>query len=409
MLWSRPMSQSSLPPSSTSYEKLSLSVPTDLFQQLDRLAQAADESRSQTFVRFLRQGLDASEATAKLQAEITVLNNRTAELHARLAEAEARPRPPVPDFQDFLTGSPKGMSKLKRGLDLAERRLLEEAGKTADAKRAEAHWHARARALWATLKQTRDAAEAARSEGADAMAAALAEQRESETAAEAEIARLRQEILNQFARADRANSERANERARKVPWHWTLPLPVPRFFVVDVPYRTPHRPSWLRGLASGLAAMAVAMVVIPYDTSSMRRVATLAMGTSGDVPRAAARLHGGPIMGGDSLLQAYALLRAGDNPRRLDSCFERARVAARKVAAKSTGKGGREDPLIDCTIRVPGEFALYFDLVTSGPHADTSSVVQTERRYALRRQESLARLDRKDQGKGGNRSSRDTG
>lgn len=101
------------------------------------------------------------------------------------------------------------------------------------------------------------------------------------------------------------------------------------------------------------------------------------MGTWADVPAAAARLHGGPVTGANTLLQLYALVRSGDNPARLDACFEK--------SLKLTSS----QPPISCTVKVPPEFALYSDVVTSGPHASTSRAIKLTKRQ----QAALDRLD----------------
>jgi hypothetical protein len=88
------------------------------------------------------------------------------------------------------------------------------------------------------------------------------------------------------------------------------------------------------------------------------------MGTWGDAPAAAGRLHGGPIQGADDLVQLYALTRARDNPKRLTRCFE--------TVERHRQEGRRQ--AVPCTILIPGELELHLDFVTSGPHAHTSQV-----------------------------------
>jgi len=165
-----------------------------------------------------------------------------------------------------------------------------------------------------------------------------------------------------------------------------LRLPVPSFHRVDVIYGKPDQRSWLRGAGTTIAVLAILLLLTPYEALPMRLVATGAMGTLGNEQKAAVRLHGGPLEGGDTLLQVYALVKAGDNPKRLGACFVRANAAGLKSRA--------QDSVVDCTIRVPGKFAAYSDLVTFDPREAAAARAQEATARGERRQAALERLDR---------------
>ena len=70
--------------------------------------------------------------------------------------------------------------------------------------------------------------------------------------------------------------------------------------------------------------MMIALVVAPYDSRFSFGVAELAMGAWGSREKAATHLHGGPLIGGDTMLSAYVLMNTGKNPERIAACFRRA-------------------------------------------------------------------------------------
>lgn len=320
------------------HQKVSISIPSDLLAELDERSHLSDLSRSQTIVDLL---------AVALQAE-----SRIRQLEARVRERENEPKTPVPSHlsADFLTGDRRGTHRLKQKLSLSERQFAE-----------------------------------ARAEAARLQAWSNSHERATKVAQE-EIARLNHELSQQRENETRLEHELGIERARSLPWHIRFPIPIIqlRIFRPEV-----ERPLW-RSFAKGGGAMVLAaflaLLFVPYESGAMRWVGSAAMGTWGDIPAAAARLHGGPIGGGDTLLQIYALTHSGRNPERLDACFARSRKLPE--TEKSTA--------IDCTIKVPSEFELYTTVITSGPHAGTSRGKRKieDAKRQLTALERLNRLDR---------------
>jgi hypothetical protein len=305
-------------------EKVSLSLPADLFEAVSRTARGNDRSRSQEVSELIRTGLTARKQIDGLYREI-------AQLKERLATAEAKPKPPPPDARDFLTGWSPGTSKLRDELRWAEENRRQQEADAAEARRECRAWKAKAAEL----------------------RAANASQSTELTAIQDRVAAAEQ------AQAD-AEAALAAELVRKLPWHFHVPIPIFDVTVIPKHYIKPDPLSWRQGFAAASLVAGLILFLTPHQWSSMRSVSSAAMGTWGDIPQAAARMHGGPILGRDTLLQIYALVRAGKNPDRLDACFEKARKL----------KPGQK--AIDCSIKVPHEFELFADVVTSGPHAGTS-------------------------------------
>jgi hypothetical protein len=184
----------------------------------------------------------------------------------------------------------------------------------------------------------------------------------------------RKSLLERSEELAAARAALAAEQARRVPvWcRFPLPLPIPITVFIRLPIPMPWRPQdrLFDPLGMTLATLRVLLflglllLITPWHLDSRRWLATAAMGTWGDAPAAAGRLHGGPFQGDGDLVQLYALTRARDNPRRLTDCFEK--------AAHHRDRGRRE--AVPCTILIPSELELYLDFVTSGPHASTSRV-----------------------------------
>ncbi len=305
-------------------EKVSLSLPSDLFQAVSQSALNSERSRSQEVSELIRTGMTARVQIDQLYREI-------AQLKEKLARAEAKPTPPPPDARDFLTGWAPGTSKLRDELRWAESNRKQQEADATEARREGQRWKAKAAELRAAYTEQ--------------CLALTATQERLETA--------------EHARAI-AEEALATELARKVPWSFRVPIPRFHCTAVEWVYRKPNGHSWRRGFAAASLVAGLILFLTPHEWSSMRLISSAAMGTWGDIPKASARLHGGPIAGRDTLLQIYALVGAGKNPDRLDACFEMARKLKPGQMA------------ISCTIKVPREFELYANVVTSGPHAHTS-------------------------------------
>ncbi|MFQ3664503.1 MAG: hypothetical protein SNJ79_00490 [Sphingomonadaceae bacterium] len=324
----------------TTYEKTSLSLPADLFEAVSQAAQADDQSRSQKVAELIRLGLTARQQFDALYRENARLKQTIEGQAARLASAEASLKKVDP--RDYLTGAPPGTAKLREDLEWSEK-----ARRQAEA----------------------DAAEASRQEEQlrieiEELQAELADQDDEIGQLKERCSRVTQEGWDSNRARVAALKALQAEQARKVPWYWRLTLPDIRIHRVNVGYPAPHSGSWWRGFLACAFWFGFGLFATPHELPPMQYVASAAMGTWGDIPLAAARLHGGPYSGHETALQRYALLRAGENPARLDRCIERA--AKLKPMAKP----------INCTIHVPSEFELYADIRMSGPDAHTSRVKQ---------------------------------
>ena len=319
------------------HEKISISMPPDLLAQLDGRGRRADLSRSQVIADLLRAGLNAEP--------------RVQQLEVRIRELESRPKTPIASHlsADFLKNDRRGTDRLKQNLSMVERQLAE-----------------------------------ARSEVVHLQAWSNSHERAAKTAQD-EVVRLEGRLSEQQELQARLEVEIALEKDRKVPWHVRVPVAIILPQILRPKLERPNLQSFAAGVCTAMTAAALAMLVISYESGVMRAVATAAMGTWGDVPAAAARLHGGPLGGRGTVLQIYALANAGRNPARLDACFER----SRKLSANDTLKA------IDCSIKVPAEFELYATVVSSGPHAKTSRGKRTLD-AAQRQLAAVERLNRQD-------------
>jgi hypothetical protein len=335
-----------------SFEKVSFSLPEDLYEAISKAAQDQDQSRSQMVAELLRRGLSAGKQIDRLYRENARLTQALEETRGRLAAAEERLKHPPIDPSDFLTGAPPGTAKLRRDLEWSEEKR----------RQAEA-----------------DAAEAQRNEQAlrdekEELEAIVGEQDEEIEALKEQCAKADHDCIEAHKRRGAAERDLDLEKARKVPWYWRLTLPDIRIHRVDVGYPAPHAGSWWRGFFACAFWFGFGLFATPHELPPMEYVASAAMGTWGDTQLAAARLHGGPFTGHETPLQQYALLRAGDNPKRLDQCIAR---------AAKLGHGAKP---IDCTIQVPSEWTLYRDIMTSGLNRDDARTKEKleDRRRQLR-------------------------
>jgi predicted transcriptional regulator len=320
------------------------SLPDELSHDLEQAAMAHCMSESAVASQWLRDYLSVQQQLAESQAKLAQVR-----AHAAALEAELATRPP-PDFRDSILKETPGTAKL-----VDER----------DAVRAEV---GRLKRLLATARQEvralRDRCAALQTESNEArhslklLKATSAEQQADLAKAQGDLTRTKWKL--------------ADEKAKRIPvWcRFQLPLPILTLTLLRLPTPVPWRKdeSWRMGVARTayhvwLPCIAL-LWLVPWDTALMRLIAVEAMGTRGDVPAAAARLHGGPLMGADDLNQLYVLTRARDNPKRLTHCFE--------AAEQQRQKGRRK--AIPCTITIPSELELHLDFVTSGPHAATSRV-----------------------------------
>lgn len=306
---------------STSLRK-TLTLPDDLARRFDEAALIAGVSLNSLLVERLRQAEAAAQALATARADLAQCRQQNARLEAELAT-----RPPL-GSQDLMLSQALERSRLCRERDaaLASAARATKALTAANDQRGRfeqwgEHWRGQAKAQGAALA--------------------------------AELAA--------------CNAALADERARRRPWYVHIPVPLLR--VVEVgPVSTDYQWErvmrwWHMGPSHAFLLFLLwwALLWLPWDSAAMRWVATTAMGTSGDAPKAAARLHGGPTVGANDLLQLYGLVRARDNPRRLDACLAR----AARLQAK-----GRLRP-ITCAILIPNEIEVHCDLITSGPNANS--------------------------------------
>lgn len=329
------------------HEKTSLTLPADLFEAVSRTAKAKGRSRSEMVAELIRLGLTARTQTDALYREIARLKQTIEDRSARLARAEEQLK--TLDLRDFLTGAPPGTAKLRDDLAWAEKARRQAEADAAEARRAAKQLRRQVEELEGDLEEREEE---------------IAERDEQIAALEDRCAKADEACQRAHARRNEAERELAAEQARKVPWYWRLTLPDIRLHRIDVGYRASDRASWRRGFLACALVFGLGLFVTPYPLPPMRYVASAAMGTWGDIPKAAARLNGTEYLGRDRQLQVYSLFHAAGNPERLAACFERA--AKLEPMAKP----------IRCTIHVPSEFELYADIRTSGPYADTSRVAQ---------------------------------
>jgi hypothetical protein len=112
------------------------------------------------------------------------------------------------------------------------------------------------------------------------------------------------------------------------------------------------------GAVIGAVLFVLVLIPMPYDWWLPRLVAEVAMGKIGQPEEAAARLHGGPMRAGDTLMAVYTVMHTGSNPKQLAACFN---AASERFGYHALGT-------IICEIEVPGPLSQY-DLMTQPPPA----------------------------------------
>jgi hypothetical protein len=129
----------------------------------------------------------------------------------------------------------------------------------------------------------------------------------------------------------------------------------------------------LKGIVVGAALFVVAIIPMPYDWLLPRLVAEVAMGKIGQPEEAAARLHGGPMRAGNTLMTVYTVMHTGSNPKRLAACFN---AANERFGYHALGA-------IVCEIEVPGPLSQY-DLMTQ-PAPDGAPLGQVDEKAVTRK------------------------
>lgn len=109
----------------------------------------------------------------------------------------------------------------------------------------------------------------------------------------------------------------------------------------------------VKGTIVGWVLFVLVLIPMPYDWWLPRLVAEVAMGKVGQPEEAAARLHGGPMRAGDTLMAVYTVMHTGSNPKQLAACFN---AASERFGYHALGT-------IICEIEVPGPLSQY-DLMT---------------------------------------------
>jgi hypothetical protein len=109
----------------------------------------------------------------------------------------------------------------------------------------------------------------------------------------------------------------------------------------------------IKGTIVGWFLFVIVLIPIPYDWWLPRLVAEVAMGKIGQPEEAAARLHGGPMRAGDTMMAVYTVMHTGSNPKQLAACFN---AASERFGYHALGT-------IICEIEVPGPLSQY-DLMT---------------------------------------------
>jgi hypothetical protein len=109
----------------------------------------------------------------------------------------------------------------------------------------------------------------------------------------------------------------------------------------------------IKGTIVGWVLFVIVLIPMPYDWWLPRLVAEVAMGKIGQPEEAAARLHGGPMRAGDTLMAVYTVMHTGSNPKQLAACFN---AASERFGYHALGT-------IICEIEVPGPLSQY-DLMT---------------------------------------------
>lgn len=306
-----------------------LTLPDDLARQFDEAALVAGVSLNSLLVERLRSAETMAQALTKARADLADCRQHNARL-----DAERATRPPQGSQDLILSPTPETIRLChERDAALASAAKATKALALATDQRGQwqrwgEHWQAQAKAQ----------GEAHKAELAAANIALTA-----------------------------SNAALAAERARRRPWYVHIPIPLLRLVAVGPVFDRYTGARLVRWWHMGPSHVLLlfllwwALVWMPWDSAAMRWVATMAMGTYGDAPKAAARLHGGPILGAEDLVQFYSLVRTADNGRRIDRCFAR----AGRLHAK-----GRTAP-VPCTILIPHEIAAHCDFVSSGPQASS--------------------------------------
>jgi hypothetical protein len=299
-----------------------LTLPDALARALDEAALQAGMSLNSLLVERLRSAETMAQALAKARADLAECRQHSARLGAERATL------PPPGSQDLM---PSPTPETIR------------------------------------LRDECDAALASAAKANKALALANGERRRFEQWAEhwRDHAKAQGEALK--AQLAQCQAALVAERARRRPWYLHIPIPLLRLVEVGPLFDryTGERAMrwWHMGPSHAFLVFLLlwGLVWMPWDSAAMRWVATTAMGTYGDAPKAAARLHGGPILGAADLVQFYSLVRTADNGRRIDRCFAR----AGRLHAK-----GRKAP-VACTILIPHDIAAHCDFISAGPHADS--------------------------------------
>jgi hypothetical protein len=112
------------------------------------------------------------------------------------------------------------------------------------------------------------------------------------------------------------------------------------------------------GAVIGAVLFVVALIPMPYDWWLPRLVAEVAMGKIGQPEEAAARLHGGPMRAGDTMMAVYTVMHTGSNPKQLAACFN---AASERFGYHALGT-------IICEIEVPGPLSQYDLMTQPAPH-----------------------------------------
>jgi hypothetical protein len=128
----------------------------------------------------------------------------------------------------------------------------------------------------------------------------------------------------------------------------------------------------IKGTIVGWVLFVLVLIPMPYDWWFPRLVAEVAMGKIGQPEEAAARLHGGPMRAGYTMMAVYTVMHTGSNPKQLAACFN---AASERFGYHSLGT-------IICEIEVPGPLSQY-DLMTQ-PAPDGPPLGEVDENAATR-------------------------
>jgi hypothetical protein len=129
----------------------------------------------------------------------------------------------------------------------------------------------------------------------------------------------------------------------------------------------------IKGTIVGWVLFVLVLIPMPHDWWLPRLVAEVAMGKIGQPEEAAARLHGGPMRAGDTLMAVYTVMHTGSNPKQLAACFN---AASERFGYHALGT-------IICEIEVPGPLSQY-DLMTQ-PAPDGPPLGQVDEEAVTRK------------------------